>query len=414
MSQRKRAILAPQYMKSFHCIGSACEDSCCVGWRVDIDQETYKKYRRIKSEELSHVLEKNVKRNRSATKSEGNYAKIKLTEGGACPFLNNDTLCKIQLEYGEKYLSNVCSTYPRTANIINGVLERSATMSCPEAARQALLKQEAMEFDEDVELTDVRNIIKCNINTNEVQYSNKPERYLWELRIFSIMVLQDRKNALWERLVALGIFFDKAQALIKNHKVSELPNLITSFATMLEDGSVKMVINGIPVQNNIQMELLKEIAEKRYFLGVNNAGYLECFGEFLNGISYTVDNTIEKIGQRYHEAWEKYYEPYMKDHEYILENYLVNYVFKNLFPFTGEKSLFDAYMMLVIHYSLIKLHLIGMAGYHEGLSDELVTKLIQSFAKTVEHNQKYVKDIAALMKENAFNTMAYMSILIKN
>lgn len=414
MSQRKRAILAPQYMKSFHCIGSACEDSCCVGWRVDIDHETYKKYRRIKSEELSQLLEKNVTRNRSATKSEGNYAKIKLAEGGACPFLNNEILCRIQLGCGEEYLANVCTTYPRTANIINGVLERSTTMSCPEAARLALLKQEAMEFDEDVELAQVRNIIKHNINTNEIQYSNKPEKYLWELRIFSITVLQDRKHELWERLVALGIFYDKAQELIKNDKIAELQNLIASLATMLEDGSVKTVINNIPVQNTIQMELLKEIADKRYFLGVYNKRYLECFGEFLNGISYTAENTVEEIGHRYHEAWKKFYEPYMKEHEYILENYLVNYVFKNLFPFTGEKSLFDAYMMLVIHYSLIKLHLIGMAGYHEGLTDELVIKLIQSFAKTVEHNQKYLNEIADLMKQNAFNTMPYMSILIKN
>jgi lysine-N-methylase len=414
MSERKRLVLEPQYMKSFHCIGSSCEDSCCVGWRVDIDQDTYKKYRKIKSEEMSVMMEKNVTRNRSTTKSGGNYAKVKLAEGGACPFLNAEMLCRIQLEHGEEYLSNVCTTYPRTTNIINGLLERSATMSCPEVARMALLKQEPMEFDQYLEAAHIRNIAKNDINTEEIRFANKPERYLWELRVFSITLLQDRNLRLWERLIALGIFYDKAQELIKTERAAELPDLIASLTAMIEDGSVKKAISNIPIQNTIQMELLKEIADKRYFLGVNNNRYLECFGEFLNGVYYTVECAIEEIGQRYHESWKKYYEPYMENHEYILENYMVNYIFKNLFPFTGEKTLFDAYMMLVIHYSLIKLHLIGMAGYHKGLTDELVVKLVQSFAKTVEHNQKYLNEIADLMKQNGFNTMAYMSILAKN
>lgn len=42
--------------------------------------------------------------------------------------------------------------------------------------------------------------------------------------------------------------------------------------------------------------------------------------------------------------------------------------------------------MLVVHYALIKLILIGMSSYHKGLTAEPVLKLIQSFAKTVEHN----------------------------
>ncbi|MCH3023273.1 lysine-N-methylase, partial [Listeria monocytogenes] len=90
--------------------------------------------------------------------------------------------------------------------------------------------------------------------------------------------------------------------------------------------------------------------------------------------------------ERYADAYKKHYEPFMNEHEYMLENYLVNHVFKNLFPFTGEKDLFDAYVMLVMHYSLIKMHLIGMAGFHRTLTVDLIVKLIQSFAKTVEHN----------------------------
>ena len=98
-----------------------------------------------------------------------------------------------------------------------------------------------------------------------------------------------------------------------------------------------------------------------------------------------------------------------------MENYLVNYVFKNLFPFSGEKHIFDNYVMLIVHYAMIKMLLIGMAGFHkEKFKTEHVIKLIQSFSRTVEHNSAYLKKVNKLLRDNKFNTMPYMAILIKN
>src|ERR1035438_6632799 len=34
----KVTLVRPEYAEKFHCIGPACEDSCCVGWRVEIDE----------------------------------------------------------------------------------------------------------------------------------------------------------------------------------------------------------------------------------------------------------------------------------------------------------------------------------------------------------------------------------------
>ncbi|WP_020061386.1 hypothetical protein [Bacillus sp. 123MFChir2] len=54
------------------------------------------------------------------------------------------------------------------------------------------------------------------------------------------------------------------------------------------------------------------------------------------------------------------------------------------------------------------------ASFHKGLTIDLVIKLIQSFAKTVEHNTVYLKNVLALLKTNEFTTMPYMAILAKN
>ena len=154
---------------------------------------------------------------------------------------------------------------------------------------------------------------------------------------------------------------------------------------------------------------------ERIFTGVNSQRFLQCFTEFLHGIAYTAEAKKEEIGKRYAAAAADYYQPFIAEHEYLLENYLVNYVFKNLFPLSGEKHIFDNYVMLIVHYAMIKLLLIGMAGFHkENFSVDHVLKLIQSFAKTIEHNNAYLKNVSDLLKANKFNTMPYMAILIKN
>ena len=113
------------------------------------------------------------------------------------------------------------------------------------------------------------------------------------------------------------------------------------------------------------MELMKEVADQRIFTGVNSQRFLQCFAEFLNGIAYTAESQKEENGQRYTAAATDYYQPFMAEHAYIMENYLVNYAFKNLFPLSGGKHIFDNYVMLIVHYAMIKLLLIGMAGFHK-------------------------------------------------
>ncbi len=50
--------LIPTYLKKFTCSGSACEDTCCSGWRIDIDEGTLRKYKKIKNPEMKERLRK--------------------------------------------------------------------------------------------------------------------------------------------------------------------------------------------------------------------------------------------------------------------------------------------------------------------------------------------------------------------
>ncbi|WP_322785835.1 flagellin lysine-N-methylase [Kyrpidia tusciae] len=405
--------LVPQYLRTFSCIGPNCEDTCCKGWTVSIDETTFIKYKRVRDPVLTRLFEKHIQRVRS-NRSPDNFGKIKMDREGLCPFLSEDKWCKVQLQLGEDFLSDTCATYPRAIHKVNGVLERSATLSCPEVARLALLRPEPMEFDLLEEPEDTRQAARLVLNAADPSNAAKPAKYFWELRVFTIQVLQNRTYALADRLLWLGLFYRKADELARTGQADGIPALIGSYLHWMEQGDLHEHLNAIPAQSPIQMKLLKELVDIRFSLGISSQRYLQCLAECLHGLQYTAEEPVENIAARYEKAYAHFYAPFMEEHGYILENYLVNFVFKNLFPCSGRPSLFDDYVLMVLHYALIKMHLIGMAAFHQGLTPDLTVRLIQSFSRTVEHNQIYLRRIEGLLKDNGYATLPYMAILIRN
>ena len=413
MAQVKRKMLIPQYMGRFRCIGPACEDTCCVGWRVTIDEETYKKYRRVKEPEMASLFARHVGRSRSQ-QSAANYARIKMSKDGRCPFLTGDSLCLIQLRLGEDYLSHTCFVYPCTVNEVNGVLEKSATMSCPEAARLALLNPEPMEFDLVEEAVAPERLqIKGRIDSSALQSANRPVRYFWEIRELAVDILQNRVFPLDDRLVLLGMFCRRLSEAAASKRIAEIPAAVDEYRRLQADEKVPEMLAGVPAKAELQVKLAKELADERFAQGISSGRYLENFAWFLAGIGCTREAPFEEVALRYRQAYENCFLPFFNEHSYILENYLVNYVFRNLFPF-DQRDIFDAFVMLAVHYAMLKMQLAGVAAFHKGLTPELALRVIQAFAKTIEHNSAYLVRIIELLSAGGYNTLPWTAILVKN
>jgi lysine-N-methylase len=211
------------------------------------------------------------------------------------------------------------------------------------------------------------------------------------------------------------MFYQNTEKLINTDHIFEVPQLIATYTALLGGQGVSDILSEIPTLSTIQMELLKNLVDTRVIKGIRSQRYIDCLGEFMYGINYTKESSVEEISRRYQAAYNDYYKPFMEQHEYVLENYLVNYVYMRLFPLGSGNNVFEEYIMMVIHYAMIKMHLIGMAGYHKkDFSLNHVVKLIQSFAKTIEHNSLYLREVRELLRKNEYNSMAYMAILIKN
>lgn len=413
-SQDTKKLLIPEYMKHFACIGSECEDTCCAGWSVTIDKATYKKYKKTKDKELGKQFDQHIVRNRKDP-TDNRYAKIKLKEDLSCPFLNEQKLCNIQLQLGESYLSHTCRTYPRAFNTINGVIEKSATFSCPEAARLALLNPEKMAFTQLDEAIDSSNVIGNTYNFADPQYANRIERYFWDLRVFTIQVLQSREYKLWERLSILGIFYQTVQEYIVGNKMSEIPELISEYVNGVEQGIFDYVLKDIPANEFIQFNMLTEILLSNKESGGYGERFLTFFRDFTKGVNPDNLKSVSGILHNYISAHEMYYRPFIEKHGYILEHYLVNYVFKTLFPLYKTQNVFDNYVLMIAHYSLIKMLLIGLSGYYkENFGPHHAVGMISAVSKNIEHNDTFIKKIVSYLKENGYNTLSHMMLLIKN
>lgn len=320
--------------------------------------------------------------------------------------LTQEGWCKIQSELGEEYLCNTCSTYPRIYNEVETRIEKSMTISCPESARLILLNKEGIDFIVDEEQLNTSKMIIGKLPLNE-------EQYFWDLRSFTIKLLQNRKQSLEDRLIVLGMFNQKlCEIPIKDWSI-QLQPLMNRYEEILDDNEQIELVKNLPQNLAFQMNMAKELIKYRLTGGVSSQRYLDCLNDMLTALNLSDDSNIEKSEKMYKKHYDNYYSPFMKNHEYILENYTVNYVFKNLFHF-HQQNLFESYVMLVLNISLIKLHLIGMAGLHKGLTIELVIKLIQSFAKTIEHNSDYLQNVRKMLQEHNYTTMAHMIVLLKS
>lgn len=122
-------IREPHYYHEFHCIASACPDSCCKEWDVQVDPASAAYYRSLPGalgDALRAVL----------ADQEGDT--VMLQQNARCPMWQEDGLCRIQAQLGEEALCQVCREFPRLRHDYGDFVEFGLELSCPEAARLIL------------------------------------------------------------------------------------------------------------------------------------------------------------------------------------------------------------------------------------------------------------------------------------
>lgn len=131
-------LFAPDYYKEFACIADKCRHSCCVGWEIDIDANTFEYYKSVQGDFGRCITDE--------ISAENGMPHFILSDEERCPFLNKNNLCDIILKLGSDSLCQICSDHPRYRNFFSDRTEIGLGLCCEAAAELVLSRGRKMEL----------------------------------------------------------------------------------------------------------------------------------------------------------------------------------------------------------------------------------------------------------------------------
>lgn len=374
----------PEYVGKFHCDGTTCSNNCCeLAWDIFIDKDTYEKYSQHYPKIAEHIKFNDAKKQ---------YVMVH-DENCRCPFLSDKKLCSLQLEHGEDFLSLTCVTYPRVTYNFGKFFEQSLTPTCPMAAEMIFFGHEPLKFE-------LVNLPIKRIGLSNLQVPEKFIDYMVDIQAAEISILQERTLTINQRLIMLGFFLDRLEeisageidgdALIKLIAAYESKNFLAS--------EVPSMLSSVHFNAGIFIGMMLNIFETLY----SNAMYLGYTGlerRFINAVAETLElkpdenNSISaaSVIARYENlAAERKY--FSEQYATFLENYLVNELFQNCYPWRFTASIMQNYAMFVATYKVFELLTVAAVQNGFGGKDDLI-KLVDWFTTQSSHTNGFRQKI---------------------
>lgn len=167
----------PNYYHKFKCIAEKCKHNCCIGWEIDIDEETLELYNALETT-LGDKIRANIK---------GNVPHFVLDKDARCPFLLKSGLCEIISECGEDFLCDICYLHPRFKNFYSSFTETGLGLCCEEACEIILNEKEKFlpKLPKGISLT-------------------KKEKEFFKKREEIFLTLSDRSKSIYDRFCILA------------------------------------------------------------------------------------------------------------------------------------------------------------------------------------------------------------------
>lgn len=368
----------PDYYEKFSCIAGACEDTCCAGWEIDIDDKSYEYYKTVDGA-FGETLRQNIKEYENDEEDAYESHGFILKEDRRCPFLNENQLCAIYQELGEQALCDVCTDTPRDFLEYGGARELALSASCPEAGRLIYKNQDKMQ------------VVEREISEPFPWEETQDEQILAEeirfARDLAITILQNRSIRVEERICACLEYAKKVQDCLNQDSIVD--------------------IHKIPKESYFKdvttVEQTDRVEEKQYGLFLER---LRLFSS-LESIRTEWDELLLRFQKRYIDSPDgrkqyrtdrKAYDDALneKNREYEKEHLIVYYCFLCLARCVDDYDFLGKMKLAVTSFLMVRdMNTLRMAEQNGEFTvdDQVVTARI--YAKEVEHsewNLEYMAD----------------------
>lgn len=401
-------MTVPRYMEHFRCIGGVCPDTCCTGWRVYLDRDTYALYQSVRQEPLRTRIHECVALGETGDSSR--YGQIVFAADSAtCGMRTMDGLCAIQAELGEAALSNVCDVFPRMSCQFGSRLEQSLSFSCPEAIRLALEIPDAMACCE-VELP-----VRPETIIDIPPVAGFDLQAMKDLRLFALQLMQTRAIPLLERLGALGWICSRADELsAESGQAPEVSALLQDSLDLIESGTIAAYFSGMPDQvgasANVFSLLLGQLAGKGVSARQRDVLHQVATGLELDGTGRAGPAQIERCYRRGRTILDSS----ATDVDHLLTIFLVNEILRDVFPWGHGPSLLKSFRRLTISFGTLRLMLAGVAASAgEPLNMQQMASVVQVHARLFMHDAAFFERGERLLVGSECGSMDRLCALLK-
>ncbi len=384
-------MLVPKYVTQFQCLGNECPDTCCAGWSITIDKETFQEYRRVVQPQLKPLLQQYLIQVDKA--SYAKHAMIGLREADShCGMHSSGGLCMVQQQLGEEALSDTCYIYPRSVVRFGDRFEQSLTLSCPEAARLALTQADAFEF--------VSSEFTTRLATTTVigPIRGYTMEAMDEVHIFLIQLFQTPELSNTERLAATGWLCQQLDALVSAHEQAKVDTLLAEMREMVESGHIHAIVDQLNRQHEASATVFSILFETKT-ASSQSPNQREILEQVRTGLEIDRNLDLTKISDSYGRGIQLL----QQDgglYEGMMAHYLLNDLVRETFPWTQTTTM-EHYRRLLTRYGILRLMLSGVAAAQgTALNEAKMVQTIQVFCRTYQHNSAFAKQAEDLLAQS--------------
>ncbi|QAA33572.1 flagellin lysine-N-methylase [Clostridium manihotivorum] len=382
-------IRVPSYFKEFKCIAADCEDTCCAGWEIVIDDESYNRYKKVTGE-FGKTLRNNI------INCDGEN--IFVLKGDNCAFLNENKMCDIYSELGGDSLCHTCKQYPRYTEEFGGLREIGLSLSCPEAARIILRDSKKAVF----ELSEIQEEITSYNDINAMLFIN-----LLQSRKIVFAILQNRDITIEYRASLILKFASEIQALIDENDITAIKAVNEKY---LNKDNKDEIINSLvqyEAKGNIKYNNIKEFFQVfKELKHINSKDPLE-----LHKVSsyFWKSNSDSELYLDKHRQFDDFY----KDKLYKFEHLLVYFIFRYFMKAVFDYDVVAKVKTAVVSYLMIK-ELFVFRWIESGeFTDKDSVDIIHMYSKDVEHLEENIEKLAELFETNeVFSLDGFLTTLM--
>ena len=328
-------VVYPEYYDRFHCIADKCEDTCCAGWEIDIDDKSYEKYMSVGGD-FGARLRSCIKKYDDSYEQHG----FVLSGEMRCSFLNENNLCDIYKELGEEALCEVCTNTPRNFLEYCDRREISVSASCPEAAR--------LIYGSPDKITFIKKEAPGKLETESDEDETVLGNFLINVRDTAITILQNRDLSLSKRISLFLKHSETVQEAINEWESgdAELPETI----------EIEHVISDQTSNNN-------KVTDTSDRSAGNEENNKEKYKDFL--IRMSIFSGLASIGDRWKDRMELLYNSFVgdisqdEDEDICIDDDYQNIYIKTvnkLMEYMEKENRLYEYEHLLVYYSFLLLN----------------------------------------------------------